>query len=66
MKITLKYAGVIVAGALFLGSNGAQGETLQEAIQYMLKTNPEIKSVSYNRLARDQEVVQAKAGYYPI
>lgn len=66
MKITLKYAGIIVAGALFLGSNGARGETLQEAIQYMLKTNPEIKSVSYNRLARDQEVVQAKAGYYPI
>jgi adhesin transport system outer membrane protein len=31
----------------------------------MLQTNPEIKSLAYNRLARDQEINQAKAGYLP-
>jgi adhesin transport system outer membrane protein len=31
----------------------------------MLRTNPDIKAASYNRLAKDQEVLQAKSGYYP-
>jgi adhesin transport system outer membrane protein len=31
----------------------------------MLQTNPEIRSVAYNRLARDEEVRQARAGYFP-
>jgi len=39
---------------------------LQDAVQYMLQTNPEIKSLAYNRLARDQEIIQARAGYLPI
>lgn len=43
----------------------AQGETLREAIQHMLATHPDVKTVSYNRLARDQEVVQARSGYFP-
>jgi len=55
----------IVVGILLLGGGHAQGETLQNAIQYVLQTNPEIKAISYNRLARDQEVIQAKGGYYP-
>jgi adhesin transport system outer membrane protein len=43
----------------------AHAETLQDSVKYMLQTNPDIKAQSYNRLARDQEVVQAKGGYYP-
>jgi adhesin transport system outer membrane protein len=31
----------------------------------MLQTNPEIRAVSFNRLARDEEVKQARAGYFP-
>jgi len=31
----------------------------------MLQTNPEIRAISFNRLARDEEVKQAKAGYWP-
>jgi len=64
MKFFLKYIG-IAAGILLLGSGSAWGETLQDAVKHMLQTNPEIKAVSYNRLARDQEVIQAQGGYYP-
>lgn len=42
-----------------------QAETLQEAIQQALDTNPQIRAVHYNRKAREQEVEQARAGYYP-
>jgi adhesin transport system outer membrane protein len=43
----------------------SQGETLQDAVKYMLLSNPEIRAQSYNRMARDKEVRQAKAGYLP-
>lgn len=42
-----------------------QGETLREAVQNMVETHPEVRSVVYNRLARDQEIKQARAGYFP-
>jgi len=58
--------GLVVTGALIFGAGHAQAETLQDAVQYMLQTNPEIKSLAYNRLARDQEIKQAQAGYLPI
>ena len=66
MKSILRYFGVVVVGALIFGAGHAQAETLQDAVQYMLQTNPEIKSLAYNRLARDQEIKQAQAGYWPI
>jgi adhesin transport system outer membrane protein len=65
MKISLKYLGVFVAALLVLGSGTAQAETLQDAINYMLQTNPEIRAISWNRQARDEEVRQAKSGYFP-
>jgi adhesin transport system outer membrane protein len=64
MKFSLKFIGIAV-GILLLGSGSAWGETLQGAVKHMLQTNPEIKAASYNRLARDQEVIQAQGGYYP-
>ncbi len=65
MKLTLSYIGVIVFGCLFWGAGNSQAETLQDAVHYMLQTNPEIRAVSFNRLARDEEVKQARAGYFP-
>lgn len=64
MKRYLCCAGVVALGILFFGSS-ARGETLQDAVKYMLQTSPEIRAAAYNRLARDQEVVQARGGYYP-
>ncbi len=55
----------MVLGVLIWGAGYSQAETLQEAVQYILQTNPEIRAVSFNRLARDQEVTQAQAGYWP-
>jgi adhesin transport system outer membrane protein len=48
-----------------MGLENVQGETIQDAIQTMLKTNPDIRSAAFNRLARDQEVVQARSRFFP-
>jgi adhesin transport system outer membrane protein len=66
MKLIFRCLGVAVIGTLIFCSGYAQAETLQDAVQHMLQTNPEIKSLAYNRLARDQEITQARAGYWPI
>ncbi len=42
-----------------------QGETLMEAVEGVVATNPDVRGPAYNRLAREQEVVQAESGYYP-
>jgi adhesin transport system outer membrane protein len=65
MKSILKYSGLILFGVLIWGAGNSQAETLQDAVHYMLQTNPEIRAVSFNRLARDEEVKQAQAGYWP-
>jgi len=56
---------IIIGSALVFTGNSTQAETLQEAISGMLQTNPEVRSVAYNRLGRDEEVRQAKSGYLP-
>ncbi|MBW2171562.1 MAG: TolC family outer membrane protein [Deltaproteobacteria bacterium] len=66
MKAYFKYLGILVVGVLVLGGSSAQGETLQDAINYLLQSNPEVKAISWNRMARDEEVRQAKSGYWPI
>jgi len=64
MKFSLKFVGITV-GIFLLGSGSAWGETLQDAVKQLLQTNPQIKAASYNRLAKDQQVIQAQGGYYP-
>lgn len=59
--LSLSAFGVIL---LFNGHH-IHAETLQEAISTMLQTNPEVRSVAHNRLGRDEEVRQARAGYLP-
>lgn len=67
MKLVFRYLGIIVFGAILFWCTGdLQAETLQDAVHYMLQTNPEIRAISFNRQARDEEVKQAQAGYWPI
>ncbi len=61
----VKGAIIVIAGLLIIGSGYVQAETLPEAIQQVLVTHPDIKAASYGRLARDQEVVQARGAYFP-
>ncbi len=65
MKSFSRFLVVVGVGILLLGAGNAQGETLEEAIKYVLQTNPDIRAIAYNRLARDQEVIQARGGYFP-
>lgn len=56
---------LLALGVLFCSFTSSYGETLQEAVQEIINTNPDVRSVAYNRLARDQEVIQAESDYLP-
>ena len=65
MKSILRYSGFILLGFFIWGTGSSQAETLHDAVHFMLQTNPEIRAISFNRLARDEEVIQARSGYFP-
>lgn len=56
---------IAISGILAIGLSTAHAETLQEAIQYTVNENPEVQSASSERLAVEQEISQAKAGFFP-
>ncbi len=40
-------------------------DTIQDVVDHVLNTNPDIRATAYNRLARDEEIRKAESGYYP-
>lgn len=65
MALKQRVLAFLAVSALVSGTGVAQAETLQEAVKFMLLSNPDVRAQSYNRLAREKEVRQAKAGYLP-
>src|ERR1043166_1679402 len=53
-----------LATALF-GSSWAYGETLKEAVEIALKTNPKVLAADAQKRAVTQDLAQAKGGYLP-
>lgn len=57
---------VLAAETMPLASTqSASGSTLQDAVKKSLASNPDIQIQVNERLSRDEEVDQAKSGYYP-
>lgn len=56
---------IAVGGILAFSLSAVNAETLQDAIQYTINENPEIQAAKSERLAVEQEISQAKAGYFP-
>jgi outer membrane protein, adhesin transport system len=65
MRSVLNLFGMVLFVFFVVAVGSASAGTLQDSVAHVLETNPEIKASSYNRLARDQEVMKAKAGFYP-
>lgn len=65
MKLSRNFLAVATLGIFMAGTGAVQAETLQDAVTFMLKSNPDVRSQYYNRMAREKEVRQAKAGYLP-
>ena len=63
MKNGKKNMAAIAAGCLLCLP--AWGQSLGEAIEQTIKTNPDILTNANDRLAREGEVTQAKSGYLP-
>src|SRR3954447_17953989 len=60
-----KHWTMIVPGAVLLCATPAFGVELRDAVQAALNTNPEIRQAVANRLATQEERVQATGLYYP-
>lgn len=56
---------VVVGGLCLFGAGASSAETLGEAITEVLQSHPQVRSQAHNRLATDEEVGQARAGYFP-
>ncbi|MHB8474227.1 MAG: TolC family outer membrane protein [Gammaproteobacteria bacterium] len=61
-KLRKKLLAVLIGGQL---AAPLSAQTLIEAVQETLKTNPDILNSAQERLAVDQELRQARAGYLP-
>src|SRR5437868_13908287 len=60
-----KHWTLIVPGAVLLCATPAFGVELRDAVQAALSTNPEIRQAVANRIATQEERVQATGLYYP-
>lgn len=63
-----KQFGTIAALTLWSGlafAPGVGAETVQDAVKHLINSNPDVRAAAHNRLARDQEVKQARSGYFP-
>ncbi|HET8807994.1 MAG TPA: TolC family outer membrane protein [Methylophaga sp.] len=56
---------LIFAIPFFVYANVASAETLREAVDITLKTNPDILAAVHERRAVSEEIEQARAGYFP-
>jgi adhesin transport system outer membrane protein len=65
MKHSVEVVLVFFVAFFIMGAADVRGETLQTAVKSVLQNNPDITSVAYNRLAREQEVRQAMADFFP-
>jgi adhesin transport system outer membrane protein len=65
MTLSRKFVTVLAVGMLISWTGVAKAETLKDAVRFMLQSNPDVRAQSYNRMAREKEVRQAKAGYLP-
>lgn len=65
MKGTIQFICIGLVTLISLGFQTSSAETLKEAVEEAISTNPNIRSTAFNRLGRDQEVRQAKSGYFP-
>jgi adhesin transport system outer membrane protein len=46
-------------------TGNTQSSSLRDVVAQAIANNPDVRAAAYNRLARNEEVVQARAGYLP-
>ena len=59
------YRNLILCSALISCTSTSTAETLQQTLQYTIDESPLVQSASSQRLAIEQEIMQAKAGFFP-
>lgn len=59
----MKYLAIVIPLCMSVGV--ANADTLQEAVDATVKTNPDVLAATHERQAVSKEIDQARAGYYP-
>lgn len=62
-----RYAAAVLTAAMALefAAGAAWGQTLQETVKRVMANHPDVIAAKQQRLAREQEMVQARAGWLP-
>src|SRR5690348_7599012 len=60
-----RLAMLLLLAAITVDASHACAQTLQEAVEQAVATNPEVLATDYHREAADQALKQAQAGYLP-
>lgn len=63
--MTLKHLMLVVPGALLMAAQPAGAIDLKDAVQQALNSNPQVRQAISNKLATQEERVQAQGLYYP-
>src|SRR5207245_3702236 len=56
---------LVLVSALPVSPSLAGAQSLQEAVEQAIRTNPEVLATTHHRQAADQGLKQAQAGYWP-
>ncbi len=65
MNTVRKITTFSIALAVTIFAQTTQAETLQSAVRYAIETNPDVLFANSNRLASDETITQARAGFLP-
>ncbi|WP_213295840.1 TolC family outer membrane protein [Paraburkholderia sacchari] len=56
---------LLLTSGIVLSTSHANAQTLQEAVELAVRTNPEVLATTHNREASDEGLKGAQAGYWP-
>lgn len=56
---------ILAISLIFFGSITSSADTLKNVVRDVVQTNPNIRATAFNRLAREQEVRQARSAFFP-
>lgn len=65
LPVTISCGKLVLSVVLSLGLSVVSAETLQEVVDYTVHNSPDVGATAADRRAVEQEIEQARAGYFP-
>ncbi len=65
LPVTISCGKLVLSVVLSLGFSVVSAETLQEVVDFTVHNSPDVRATAADRRAVEQEIEQARAGYFP-